>query len=221
VKIRPYMLVSSLAAAGLLTAACGQSPAANPNTVAKIAPRMEAAMRAAQSVHMVGSVDENSQQITMDVSFQGGGMSGTVSAAGQTVNLVLLAGKAYVKVDQAFLKEAGLPASDCSSMCGRYLAVPSSQLGQAGSLTLSSLMSQMLSKIPSVNNDTSEVFVRSTLNGQPVLKGSGDGVTLEVAGSGPPYPLLITQAGQGTVAFSEWNAVPPITPPPASDIITP
>jgi hypothetical protein len=182
---------------------------------------MEAAMRAAKSVHMVGSVKENSQQITIDVSFQGGGMSGTVGVGGQTIDLLLLSKQAYVKVDQAFLKEAGLPASDCNSMCGRYLAVPSSQLGQAGSLSLSSLMSQMLSKIPSAKNDTSDVFVRGTLNGQPVLKGSGDGVTLEVAGSGPPYPLLITQAGQGTVVFSEWNSVPPITPPPPSDIITP
>jgi hypothetical protein len=220
VKIRPYMLVSSLAAASLLTAACGQSAAANPNTVAKIGPRMEAAMRAAKSVHIVGTVTQGSQHVTLDVSFRDGGMSGIVGVNGQTVDLVVLSNQAYVKVDLSFLKLAGLPASDCSSMCGRYLSVPASQLGQAGSMTMSGLINQLLSKVPSPKGDTSDVFVRTTVNGRPVLKGSGDGVTVEVAGSGTPYPLLITKAGESTVTFSQWNAVPPITPPPASDIIT-
>jgi len=111
-------------------------------------------------------------------------------------------------------------SGDEEGMCGRYLSLPASQLGQAGSITMSGLMNQLLSKVPSPKGDTSDVFVRTTVNGQPVLKGSGDGVTVEVAWSGTPYPLLITKAGAGTVTFSQWNAVPPITPPPASDIIT-
>ncbi|HEY7325938.1 MAG TPA: hypothetical protein VH520_14040 [Streptosporangiaceae bacterium] len=219
-NLHRYLIASSLAAACLLTAACGQQAAANPNTVAKIGPRMEAAMRSAKSVHIVGTVTQGSQQTTLDVSFQGGAMSGIVGVNGQTVNLVVFSNHAYVKVDQSFLNIAGLPASDCSSMCGRYLAVPASQLGQAGSITLSGLMNQLLSKVPSPKNDTSDVFVRSTLNGQPVLKGGADGVTVEVAGSGTPYPLLITKAGQATITFSQWNAVPPITPPPADEVIT-
>jgi hypothetical protein len=219
-KLRRYVIVSPLAAAGLLTAACGGSTAANPDSAAKVVPAMEAAMRAATSVHMVGTVKDGSQQITMDVSFQGGGMSGTVGVGGQTIDLLVLSHQAYVKVDQAFLKIAGLPASDCSSMCGKYLAAPSSQLGQAGSLSMSGLMSQMLSKMPSMRNDTSDVFASATLNGQAVLKGGGDGVTVDVATNGPPYPLLIADSGQGSITFSQWNAVPPLTPPPASDVIT-
>jgi hypothetical protein len=219
-RYRRNAIMLALTAAGVLTAACGGSPATNPDSAAKIVPAMEAAMRAATSVHMAGTVKDGSQQITLDVSFQGGGMSGTVGVAGQTIDLVVLSQQAYVKVDQGFLSIAGLPASDCSSMCGKYLAVPSSQLGQAGSLSLSGLMGKMLSKMPTMKNDTTDLFVSATLNGQAVLKGGADGVTVDVAASGPPYPLLISGSGEGAITFSQWNSVPPLTPPPASEIIT-
>lgn len=55
-----------------------------------------------------------------------------------------------------------------------------------------------------------------------VLHGS-DGSQLDVAASGVPYPVAVFPAagqGSGEINFSEWNAVPPITAPPSSEVVS-
>jgi hypothetical protein len=223
VKLHRYMTVSTLAAAGLLTAACGASPAANPDTAAKIVPAMQAAVKSATSVHISGSVKDGSQQDTIDMSFAGNDASGTVSQGGQAYTILLVADKAYVKVDQGFLKAANLPASDCTSMCGKYVAVPGSQISQlTGSLSLARITNQFVSSLPSsVRNDTADVFQKSTFDGQKALKFAQGRYTIDVADTGTPYLLYISDSSNGNnLTFSQWNSVPPLTPPPASEVIT-
>ncbi len=223
-KLHRYVIVSPLAVAGLLTAACGGSPAANPYSAAKIVPAMQAAVKSATSVQISGSVKEGSQQDTIDMVFRGNDASGTVGQGGQAYTILLVAGKAYVKVDPGFLKAANLPASDCSSMCGKYVEVPQSQISQlTGSLNLASITNQFVSSLPSsVRNDTADVFQKSTFDGQPALKFAQGVYTIYVAGSGAPYLLYISDSSTGNhLTFSQWNSVPPLTPPPASDVITP
>lgn len=220
-KLHRYMIVPLLAAAGLLTVACGGSPA-NPDSAAKVVPAMQSAVKSATSVHISGSVKQGSQQDTLDMVFQGNDASGTVSQGSQAYTILLVAGKAYVKVDQGFLKAANLPASDCNSMCGKYVEVPQSQMSQlTGSLSLASITHQFVSSLPSsVRNDTADVFQKSTFGGQPALKFAQGQYTIVVAGTGTPYLLYISDSSNGShLTFSQWNSVPPLTPPPANEII--
>lgn len=210
-------------ASGLLVTACGVSPSTNPDTAAKIVPAMQAAVKSATSVQIAGSVKEGSQLDTLDMTFQGNDASGTVSQGGQSYTILLVADKAYVKVDQSFLNAANLPASDCSSMCGKYVAIPQSQMSQfAGDLNLASLTKQMMDSVPSsVRNDTADVFQKSTFDGQAALKFTQGPYTIDVAGTGTPYVLYISDSSNGQhLTFSQWNSVAPLTAPPASEIIT-
>jgi hypothetical protein len=89
VKVHPCATVLALLAVGLLTTACGSSqsggssPKATPTlqTVAKVVPAMQAAVKGATSVNMVGAVQDGSKQLFIDINFQDGGGSGTVSEA--------------------------------------------------------------------------------------------------------------------------------------------
>lgn len=72
----------------------------------------------------------------------------------------------------------------------------------------------------SVSHDTVDRFTPATLDGQPVLKATKGRDTIEVAATGSPYPVLLAESGRGRLTFSEWNAVPPLAPPPANEVIT-
>jgi len=186
---------------------------------------MQAAVKTATSVHIVGTAKDGSKTLTLDVSFQGGNTSGTFSEGGKAATILLIGNKSYIKIDDAFLKLAGVPlrAVVCARLCGKYVLVPASQAaGLGGSFDMAGLDSQFVNALPaSFSNDTTEHFTPATLNGQAVLKATQGQDVIEVAASGTPYPVFISEAGQGSLTFSEWNAVPPITPPPASKIISP
>lgn len=231
VRVRPYATALPLLAVGLLAAGCGgsspsagASPKATPalQTVADVVPAMQAAVRKATSVHVAGTVLDGSKQVGLDLSLTTGGASGTVSEGGQTYTILLVATKAHVKVDQDFLKTAGLPAADCSSVCGKYVLVPASQITRlSGSLSMSSFTSGLVKSFGAAAHDTAGRFVAAMLDGQPVLRATSGPYTIDVASKGTPYLVLFSNSKHGGVIFSQWNAVPPLTPPPASQVVSP
>jgi hypothetical protein len=86
---------------------------------------------------------------------------------------------------------------------------------------MSSITQQFVKSLPSsVSHDTTDLFVPATLNGQPVLQFTQSPYTIDVAATGAPYLLYASDASQGTLTFSQWNSVPPLTPPPSSDVVT-
>jgi hypothetical protein len=181
---------------------------------------MQTAVKTATSVHMVGTTKDGSKTLALNVSFQGGNTSGTFSEGGQAVTILEIAKKSYIKINTGFLKLAGIPTAVCARVCGKYVLVPAAQLGFPGSFNMAGLNSQFLGSMSaSLRTDTVDHFSQATLNGQPVLKATQGKDTIEVAASGSPYPVFLSESGQGSLTFSEWNAVPPITPPPASEII--
>lgn len=232
---RAAALPAALAAAGLI-AACGgsspsssssSSPAASPSptaiSAAQILPKMKAAVNAAQSVHMSGSATSGSQHVTFDVSFFGkSGVDGSVGVNGATFIVLSVAGKTYIKVNAAFLKAAGAPASACAKVCGKYVEVPAAQARQlTGSFTLGSLAKQAFAKLPGKVSSASVMFTPATVGGQQVLQFSQGGNTIAVAGTGTPYPLLIKDTSGDNIQFSQWNSVTTPSAPPASEIIQP
>lgn len=223
--------VIGLAACGGSSASSGQpgssggassAPAGTPSAQTLVSDALTA-LKSAQSVRISGAVVQGGKNLRLDVGFiKSGSLSGTMSGpfAGTpaTFKLIVVGGKAYVLLDKAFFdslaKAHGLPASACAVICGKYIEAPASVFGH---FTLKGLTNSMLKGQHKV---VPGVTVTS-INGQPAYRLSdGHGTSIYIAENGTHYPLEITKASTGTLTFTEWNSVPPITAPSASQIIS-
>lgn len=181
------------------------------------------ALKSASSVRITGGVTQSGKNVHLDVGFlKSGALSGTLSGpfSGTQANfkLVITGGKAYVLVDKSFFdaltKANGISSITCAQLCGKYIEVPASQFG---SFTLNSLTHSILKG----NNKAAPGVSTTSVNGQPAYRVSdGHGSDLYIAETSPHYPLEITKTGTGTLTFTEWNSVPPITAPPSSQIFS-
>lgn len=213
--------LAAVLAAGLAAAGCSSSPAGSKSS-AELMPKVQAAAKAAHSVHMAGSVNQGSQKATIDMSFSGSSVAGTVGVNGFSFVLLTLNGHTYIKLDAAFLKYAKAPASACVTICGKYVELPASSAGQiTGSLSLKQLIQQVFSnKNMSSAAASGCVFSPATVNGQSVLQCRQGGYTVDVAASGTPYLVYFTGPHGEHIAFSDWNAVTPPAAPPADQVIS-
>lgn len=225
-KISHGVIGCALVSAGLLATACGSpssSASAGSKTAAQVIPAMKAAAESAQSVQMTGSGKDGSQKLTFDMSFVGSSdLSGTFTENGATLTIEVVSGTTYLKINQDFLNLAKLPASVCATVCGKFVELPASESSQiTGAVSLSALTKKAFNSIPaSISKDTTDIFTPTTYHGQQVLTAHGDGNTIDVARTGTPYPIFISTSQGDTIVFSDWNSVPPLTPPPASEIIS-
>jgi hypothetical protein len=210
------VLAAGLAASGCSSAAAGSQSAAN------LMPRVEAAARTATSVHMSGFFIQGTHKETIDMSFSGHSVAGTVGMNGANLVVLSLAGKTYIKLDAAFLKSVKAPVSACVTICGRYVELPASNASQVtGSLNLQQLEQQLFSsKHMSSVAPGDCVFAPVTVNGQSVLQCRHGANTIEVAAQGKPYPVYFTGPHGQHVAFSDWNAVTMPAAPAASQVIS-
>ena len=214
--------LAAMLIAGLAASACS-SPPPGSKTAAKLMPQVQALARQAQSVHIAGSATEHSQTVTINLSFSGNSLAGTVGEGGHIFTLLSLNGQTFFKVDAPFLSFAHLPATDCARFCGKYVELPAAATAQlTGSLSLHSFVTVAFSN----KNITSAaksgcVFSPATVHGTSVLQCRQDGATIDVAAHGQPYLLYVTGPHGENLTFSDWNSVVLPTPPPASKVINP
>jgi len=228
--MRKRILAAIATTAALLggVAACGGSGSSGPQ--GSNAPAAQtvvndalAALRSAQSVRISGGLVQSGKSLHLDVGFiRSGSLSGTLSGpfAGiqATFKLVIVGGKGYILLDKQFFnaisKTNNIPASACATICGKYIAVPATQFGD---FSLNGLTHSVFKG----NNKAAPGVTTTTINGQAAYRVTdGHGSYLYVAENGTHFPLEITKSGTGTLVFSDWNSVPPVTAPPASQVIT-
>jgi hypothetical protein len=198
----------------------GASGASTPTTT-----QVAAAIRNATSVRVTGRLTENGTPEALNLSmFTNGDLTGTLSANGQPpVSLIVVNKSVYVLVTAAFLKSAVGSAVSCDGLCGKYISVAGSQ---ASSLTSGLSLTGLLKDFSDLKRAGQSPVGTTTVDGQKafVFKDTADNATLDVAATGPAYPLRITGQAKSTAAtiiFSDWNKVPTPTAPPASDIVDP
>ena len=204
---------------GLATAAC--SPAGS-QTAAKLMPAVQAAVNSAASVHMAGSVTQGKATAAFDVSFSGTSVAGTVGVNGLSFGVLVVGGATYAKVNAALLYAQNDPASVCTKVCGKYVELPASTASQiTTSFSLQALTTTVLnSNNLSATGNSSCVFSPAKRNGQAVLECRHGAYALDVAAHGKPYVVYWSGPHGEHIAFSEWNAVPPPTTPPASQVVS-
>jgi hypothetical protein len=213
--------LAAVLAAVLAASGCSSSPAGS-KTASKLMPDVQTAAKGATSVHMAGSVNQGSQTATINMSFSGNSVAGTVGLNGASFFLLSLNGKTYIKLDSAFLKYAKAPASACATICGKYVELPASSASQiTGSLNMQQLVHQVFSnKNMSSAAGSGCVFSPATVNGQSVLQCRQGAYTVDVAAHGKPYLVYFSGPHGEHIAFSDWNSVTSPAAPPASQVIS-
>jgi hypothetical protein len=207
-----------LAGAGACSSGAGTN-GEEKKTPAQISSDAQAALRNAASVRVAGTLTDTGSgsggTTTFDLHFHKGvGAYGTMSNAGQTLQLIRLGNDLYVKGAGA----AQLGPTAAGLVGNRYVKLSAtSGIGKdlASSIDLSSFVDDL------TLSDTSGVR-RSTLDGRKavVLTDKGDGVsTLYVADSGSPVPLRLAGSGStggGTMSFTDYGADVTIAAPAAA-----
>jgi hypothetical protein len=191
-------------------------------TVSALISDMKAGFATADSMRMSGSGTFSGQHVTMNVGlFRSGDESGMITVGALPVTLVSVGGVDYVYVSKAFFNylhtQKGVASSACATMCGKYIKLTTRPFSSKFNFGL--LTRQVKNKIPV---PTSVPHVRVTrYGGQPAYElYDSQGMKVFIAKNGVHYLLGMVRPGQFTLNFSQWDAVPPITAPPAGQVIT-
>jgi hypothetical protein len=209
-------------AVGVAVSACSSSPPPGSKPAASVIPEVQTAADSATSVHVAGTVTEGTQKTTVNVSFDGSSVAGTLGAYGTSFYVLSLNGASYVKLNAGFLNAEKAPASICATVCGKYVELSAGSTFQIASfLSMQQLIKEVFnSKDMSLVAASGCVFSPATRDGQSVLacrQGSGE---LDVAAHGMPYLVYWSGPHGQHLAFSDWNAVTPPTAPPASQVVS-
>jgi hypothetical protein len=212
--------ISLLALAGCSSGSTNTS--ANAPSATSLIAAMKSAFATAQSVRIVGTLHHQGKTVALNLGMlRSGDMSGTIDLNSIHATLVVAGGKAYELVTKDFFKiiqqHTHVPNSVCSLMCGKYIAVP---IGSLASFNLAGMTSQVDKNLPT---PAGAHVTATTFHGQPAYQLIGrDGTRIYLARNGVHYPLgMVAPSNFGVVTFSDWNAVPPVTQPPASRVFNP
>jgi hypothetical protein len=223
----------ALALSGLLAlTACGDvtamsdvgasTPAGNRLSDASAVDILKAANDAAlsqSSVHMVGTVTQGADKLTMDLRLEkDGGAMGTLDLAGAMLQVVSTGTAVYIKGDKAFwTSEAGAGAA--TLIGDKWVAATTgSDLAQFKDLTdFTAALGGVLDPTGTVTKGGT-----ATIDGVGVV-GVKDGKigTLWVATEGVPLPVLIDGGTQGRVTFTEWGEQVVVSVPDPADVLDP
>src|SRR5258706_7295064 len=199
----------------------GSTPPRRPN-VADMLRQMSAALRAASSVHISGTVRQGAKTLSVNLGItRSGEFSGTISEKGAVLTVLARHGHSYVKLSAAVLRIAHLPATACSRFCGKYLELPALQSHQ---LLTGLNMASLTHSLTSAPASKVKYLGAVTIAGQPAcLLQDSSRTSNYVAAHGKPYVLREVPAPptKGSVDLTQWNAVRIPGPPPPSQVVHP
>jgi hypothetical protein len=210
-------------AVGPMLAGCGSGstgPSEATPTVASLVKTMRADFRHAKSLRLSGHMRVQGKPLAVDLKMRRSGDSaGQITLNGASFRIVRVGSKTYAYVSRSFFRylrsTRPIPASACALICGKYVTVP---IGAVPGFSLGSL-AKMIGKHVSVPRETPHMIV-TTFEGQPAYELSHAGQAAFFAKNDHHYLIGYRARKQGlAMSFSQWNSVPPISPPPAGKIV--
>jgi hypothetical protein len=216
---RPVIVPAAAAAAALALGACGGGSSSSGGGVAsqsasQIVTTAANALRTVSSVHVAGNVSEGaSGTLGLDLRLvPGKGATGTMTQNGSSVRLVILGQQVYLNGGAAFWRKAA-GATVAQKLAGHWIKGPSAQFGGlADELTVNELLKGLLDNHGGlVKGGSTTVGGRRAVSVVDHSKGG----TLDVAATGTPYPLQLSNSGAdgGKVTFGDFNAPVSLTAP--------
>jgi hypothetical protein len=189
-------------------------------TPTQLVAKVKTDMLGLASVHSTAQITDGGKRVGWDFyEVPGRACRGTLSSGSDgNIGLIVKGDKAWVKLDEATLKQVG-GGSAVGMFKGKYLAT-SSKNGQFSSLTDMCDLTRTLSQ--DMNDATGLTRGGTTTeDGAPALKLTApDGSLILISDTATPYLLSITNTGSsaGTIRFDHFNQPVDITPPPASQV---
>lgn len=180
-----------------------------------------AALRAASSVHIKGEVTDEGKPIGLDlaVTDKKDGV-GTLTMAGQSVELTKIGTDVYMKADAGFWKQfAGAQGDVIATLLqGKYLKASATDAEFRSLAVFFDLVAAIDLKGEATKGET------KTINGITAIaltqKDSTSAGTLWVATQGEPYPLRLEgPKGEGAIDFTDYGKPVDIKTPPADQVI--
>jgi hypothetical protein len=171
-------------------------------------------LRDASAVHVAGTLVSGGQSNQLDLQLQGNDIQGSETIKGQKIDIVSTGGAAYVRAPAAFWTANGA-AAVAKQLDNKFVRVPPSAAKSINQISQQSLANQLAAASPTLQPGVT----RSDVDGRPaVFITQQDGSQLFVANTGDPVPLRIQNNGAtpGTVNFTGYNQVQPITAPPGA-----
>lgn len=220
-RLRPIAAAVAVPLAVASLAACGESAV---QKYAKTAPATidqdaRTAMGGLKSVHMAGTMDDNGSKLTLDMSLDTqGNCVGSVTSAGQKVNLISVAGSAvYMKAGASFWQgAAGMPAATAATFATKW--VTGKALASFGSICNLSQLTKSIND-STVAEDKPKFLGTDKVGGVDVVKiqvvdKDKSSSTLYVAASAPHNVLQVAgPKSQGSVTFTQFNTPVKATAP--------
>jgi hypothetical protein len=206
---------SAVLIAGLI-AGCGGGSGSGNGVAAKapnaIVQEANSAITSASSVHVTGSISNNSTPLTLDLSLVSGkGGSGVLSEGGLRFRVIDVAQNVYIQGTSAFWAHfAGAAAA--RKLDGQWLRAPAS--GQFAPIAALTNQQLLFGKVLLSHGRLKKVGT-TTLNGREVVgvQDSTAGGTLYVATTGKPYPVEVVKRGSGRIVFDRINQPVALNPP--------
>jgi hypothetical protein len=180
----------------------------------------------AKSVHVKGAFTENGKTLQIDAAGDRAGTNTTVIVNDGTGKLEVLTvnGNYYLKADAAFWSKNG-SAAVAKLAADKYVKVPASMAAGMSDLKMGALLDKILAKDMSTANKLSTNVEKTELNGVPAYvltdKIGSDGSKIYASADGQARLMrLVGPKSEGSLDFTEWDAVPPVSAPPADQIVS-
>ncbi len=220
------LLVPAVAAAAALLTGCNlvggpatPSPASNgveakePDAILGEATQ---ALGEAESVHVAGTVGEGMLGLTLDLTYVGEDMTGTVNAFGLLVSVIKVGGDFYLKADAALFEQFLTPEQQAQmpDFSTKWIKI---NLDLVETLLPLPLTAEELVGEPAGPLTKGEV---TTAGGtQAITVTDANGVVYHVAMVGEPYVLDITAEGEKSLVFSGFGEAVTVEAPPDEEIL--
>jgi hypothetical protein len=225
--MRLRILLLPIVASVALLAGCSQLPLGGPgatptpvsNGVAEldadaILVRATQAIADAESVHVRGTVGQGLLGLTLDLTFKGQDVAGTVNVLGVMANIIRVGDVFYLKADTSLFQQL-LPADQQDKLQlfgGKYVRI---SLAWVAALIPIPLTADDLINASGPLTKGATAMVRGT---PAITLTDADGAVLRVATVGEPYLLDISLEGERDLAFSRFNETATIEAPPDEEI---
>jgi hypothetical protein len=181
------------------------------------------ALGQASSVHIKGGGFSEGQQFALDMRYGSAGATGSLTANGQTIELLRVGPTVYLKGTEVFWRSIG-GASAAELLKGRYLEVPANTPNFseiAGFTDLRKNAQELLTPDGTISKGE-----RKTINGvKAIALNSSKGGTLYIALQGNPYPLQVVPSDSsksdetGSLEFLDYGVPVAVTPPHADQVV--
>jgi len=208
----------------------GSSSAASAATTAPSAATVYQQMRtsgaAAKSVHIKGAFTDKGQKLQIDIAGDRAGknMKALVDDGNGQVEILAAAGDVYIKGDAAYWTKNG-SAAIAKVAAGKYVKVPAGSAASLDDLKVGTLLDQIVASDMSTadklntNVQTTSVdgvrayLLTTKVGGDAKIFVSADGKARLLRVEGP-------KTQPGTLVFTQWDAVAPVSAPSADQLAT-